>query len=106
MKFVNSAISEVDQNMSVIQQGRDIYYEASKNIYKDTELMVWYGRNYELFMGIPLALRKEGKEPISTLDRKLDIVFKSACKCVFVVKIFSRNKSHLHRKVIIIAIFI
>lgn len=57
--------------MSVVQQGREIYYEATKNIYKGAELMVWYGRNYEMFMGVPMALRKEGLEPKPTLERKL-----------------------------------
>ena len=70
MKFVNSAISEAEQNMSVVQQEREIYYEATKNISKGTELMVWYGRNYEMFMGIPMALRKEGMESKATPQRK------------------------------------
>ncbi|XP_031551340.1 PR domain zinc finger protein 14-like [Actinia tenebrosa] len=75
MKFVNSAISEVEQNMSVVQQGREIYYEATKNIYKGDELMVWYGRNYEMFMGVPMALRKEGMEPNKTTLEQTDCGF-------------------------------
>lgn len=34
MKYVKSAISEEVQNMSIIQQGEDIYYETNKPIHK------------------------------------------------------------------------
>ncbi|EDO27079.1 predicted protein [Nematostella vectensis] len=50
--------------MSVIQQGSDIYYEACADIYRGAELLVWYGSNYELYMGIPLSLKTEGKESV------------------------------------------
>ncbi|XP_048579516.1 PR domain zinc finger protein 14 isoform X2 [Nematostella vectensis] len=64
MKFINCANSNTEQNMSVIQQGSDIYYEACADIYRGAELLVWYGSNYELYMGIPLSLKTEGKESV------------------------------------------
>lgn len=71
MKYVQSAVSEDVQNMSVIQEGQDVYYETNKSIHKGTELLVWYGKSYEMFMGIPLAIRKEcTKQSTTTIDSK------------------------------------
>ena len=36
----------------------DVFYEACKDIPKDSELLVWYGDSYLQFMGVPVALKE------------------------------------------------
>lgn len=62
MKFINCAVSENEQNMSVVQRGSEIFYEATTDIYRGTELLVWYGTSYELYLGLPTRLKGAERE--------------------------------------------
>ncbi|XP_021380257.1 PR domain zinc finger protein 12-like [Mizuhopecten yessoensis] len=53
LTFVQCARSELEQNLEVVQAGMDIYYRALRDIEPEEELLVWYGRSQNLYMGIP-----------------------------------------------------
>ncbi|XP_060070829.1 PR domain zinc finger protein 12-like [Ylistrum balloti] len=53
LTFVQCARSELEQNLEVVQAGKDIYYRALRDIEQEEELLVWYGRSQNLYMGIP-----------------------------------------------------
>lgn len=56
MKFVNCARHVEEQNMALVQDGYQLYYECCKDICAGDELLVWYGSCYSLLMGIPIGL--------------------------------------------------
>lgn len=58
MKFVNCARQSSEQNLSLIQDNDHLYYEASRDIYCGEELLVWYGKSYEMYMGIPVGIKQ------------------------------------------------
>ncbi|XP_031549491.1 PR domain zinc finger protein 14-like [Actinia tenebrosa] len=64
MKFVKCARHEGEQNLILVQEGSDLYYEVSKDIYEGSELLVWYGDRYLKYMGIPITM----KTRITTMD--------------------------------------
>ena len=57
MKFINCARHEGEQNLVLIQEGQEIFYETNKDIYEGTELLIWYGDNYLKYMGIPITMK-------------------------------------------------
>ena len=67
MKFVNCARHSEEQNLALVQDGDQLYYECCKDICVGEELLVWYGSCYTLSMGIPVGLNvdavKEGVSP-------------------------------------------
>lgn len=56
MKFVNCARHGDEQNLALIQDGDQLFYECYKDIFMGEELLVWYGKCYNLSMGIPTGL--------------------------------------------------
>ena len=62
LKLINCARSLREQNVNVLQDGERIFYEASREISPGQELLVWYGSSYELYMGLPIGLKKRGRE--------------------------------------------
>ena len=60
MKFVNCARHSEEQNMALVQDGDQLYYECCKDICAGQELLVWYGSCYALSMGIPVGLNVDG----------------------------------------------
>ena len=60
MKFVNCARHSEEQNMALVQDGDQLYYECCKDICAGEELLVWYGSCYALSMGIPVGLNADG----------------------------------------------
>ncbi|XP_013402611.1 PR domain zinc finger protein 14 [Lingula anatina] len=58
MAYVNCARYAQEQNLIAIQNDKEIFYEACKDIPQGTELLVWYGDCYLQFMGIPVALKE------------------------------------------------
>ncbi|XP_031555277.1 PR domain zinc finger protein 14-like [Actinia tenebrosa] len=56
LKFVNCARQSIEQNLAVVQENDKIYYEASRDIFCGEELLVWYGKTYEMYMGIPVGV--------------------------------------------------
>ncbi|XP_071944805.1 PR domain zinc finger protein 14-like [Antedon mediterranea] len=57
MALINNARYAQEQNLTAIQQGNDIYYEACKDIPRGSELLVWYGDSYLQFMGVPVSIK-------------------------------------------------
>ncbi len=55
LKAVNCARYKKEQNLAVLQEGSEVYYEAIRDIAPGEELLVWYGNGYEKFMDIPLC---------------------------------------------------
>lgn len=64
MKFVKCARHEGEQNLILVQEGNDLFYEVSKDIYEGSELLIWYGDRYLKYMGIPITM----KTRITTID--------------------------------------
>ena len=56
MSLVQTARSHGEQNMEVLQQDGEIYYQAIRDIAAHSELLVWYGESYESHLGIPTVL--------------------------------------------------
>ena len=56
MKFVNCARHTGEQNVDLVQDGDELYFECCKDICGGEELLVWYGSCYTLSMGIPVGL--------------------------------------------------
>lgn len=62
LKFVNCARQSTEQNLTVVQESDNIYYQASRDIYCGEELLVWYGKTYEMYMGIPVGIVHTGNK--------------------------------------------
>ncbi|XP_028399104.1 putative histone-lysine N-methyltransferase PRDM6 [Dendronephthya gigantea] len=59
MRFIRCARYKAEQNMSVIQYGKNIYYYAIRDIEVGDEMLVWYHECYYQFWGVPLVLAHE-----------------------------------------------
>ncbi|XP_058954897.1 PR domain zinc finger protein 14-like [Pocillopora verrucosa] len=57
MKFVNCARHDGEQNLVLVQDGDQIFYECCRDISMGEELLVWYGDCYFQTMGIPVGLK-------------------------------------------------
>lgn len=57
MSYVNCARSPREQNLVVVQEGEQLFYEVLHDIPPGGELLVWYGSQYLQFMGIPVTVR-------------------------------------------------
>ncbi|XP_057293100.1 PR domain zinc finger protein 12-like [Hydractinia symbiolongicarpus] len=54
MCYVQCARSDQEQNLEIVQHGNEkIFYYALKDIPPNQELLVWYGSNVDMFLGIP-----------------------------------------------------
>ena len=75
MKFVNCARHGDEQNLALVQNGHQLFYQCCKDILKGEELLVWYGKCYTLSMGIPTGLNvvdvKEDVIPVNELTGKI-----------------------------------
>lgn len=54
LNAVNCARYKKEENLTVLQDSNEIYYEAVREIAAGEELLVWYGIGYERFMEIPI----------------------------------------------------
>lgn len=74
MKFVNCARHSEEQNMVLIQEGDQLFYECCKDVPVGEELLIWYGGCYTLSMGVPVNISAAFKEgllklpPVPELD--------------------------------------
>ena len=57
MKFVNCAQSSEEQNLVLVQDGDQLFYESCREIVHGEELLVWYGNRYHMFMGVPTGIK-------------------------------------------------
>ena len=57
MKFVNSARHIEEQNLILLQDGDQLFYESSRDILHGEQLLVWYGSSYDMFMGVPTGIK-------------------------------------------------
>lgn len=67
MSMVQCARFPAEQNLEVVQQDGEIYYQAIRDIVPQSELLVWYGADYEMYHGIPTALKAE--KPVETVTK-------------------------------------
>ena len=72
MSYVNCARHVGEQNLIVMQQSDDIFYEVSRDIYAGTEMLVWYGDDYIQVMGIPVTLKGVVGEEENQLQKESD----------------------------------
>lgn len=59
LKFINCARYEREQNMIVVQDGDEVFFEVVCDILEGTELLVWYGDSYLKYMGIPITMKEK-----------------------------------------------
>jgi len=52
MRFVNCARNEAEQNLISFQYHGDIYYRTIKHVTPGSELLVWYGEQYAMELGL------------------------------------------------------
>lgn len=71
MRFIRCARQKTEQNMSVIQYEKNIYYYATRDIEVGEEMLVWYQESYYQFWGVPLVLSQELDEKSGRLSEKL-----------------------------------
>ena len=71
MRFIRCARQKTEQNMSVIQYEKNIYYYATRDIKVGEEMLVWYHESYYQFWGVPLVLNQELDERSGKLSEKL-----------------------------------
>ena len=68
MRFINCARYEEEQNLVAFQYHKNIYYRTIQHIYPGDELLVWYGDDYAMDLGISMN-RREGmvmEQPTTT----------------------------------------
>lgn len=66
MKLINCARNSIEQNLALVQDGKQLFYESCRDIIPGEELLVWYGNSYNMFMGIPTGIRTlSNKEEIN-----------------------------------------
>ena len=66
MRFINCARYEEEQNLVAFQYHKNIYYRAIQHIYPGNELLVWYGDEYAMDLGISTN-RQEGRVQLKRL---------------------------------------
>lgn len=57
MKYVNCARHEGEQNLVLVQEDGELFYEVCKDVAEGSELLVWYGDSYLKYMGIPITMK-------------------------------------------------
>ena len=57
MKYVNCARHDGEQNLVLVQEDGEVFYEVCKEIAEGCELLVWYGDTYLKYMGIPITMK-------------------------------------------------
>ncbi|XP_015759708.1 PREDICTED: PR domain zinc finger protein 14-like [Acropora digitifera] len=57
MRYVNCARHEGEQNLVLVQEEGEVFYEVNKEISEGCELLVWYGDSYLKYMGIPITMK-------------------------------------------------
>lgn len=65
MKLVKCARNSEEQNLVLVQDGDQLFYESCRDILHGEELLVWYGNNYHMFMGIPTGIKTFPKKEIN-----------------------------------------
>ena len=57
MKYVNCARHDGEQNLVLVQEDGEVFYEVCKEVPEGCELLVWYGDTYLKYMGIPITMK-------------------------------------------------
>ncbi|XP_065050970.1 zinc finger protein 678-like isoform X2 [Rhopilema esculentum] len=90
LRFINCARTESEQNLVAYQYHNDIYYRVYKNVCIGDELLVWYGDEYAVELGIENEVKQQEEQP--WFD-KSKIAFCSNCE-----NCFSSEYIEKHRK--------
>ena len=75
MKFVNCARNSEEQNLVLVQDGDQLFYESCRDILHGEELLVWYGNSYDMFMGIPTGIKTLPKKEKTNETVQGEIIF-------------------------------
>ena len=59
MRHVQCARHDGEQNLILVQEGMEVFFEVSKDIYEGGELLIWYGESYLKYMGIPITMKSK-----------------------------------------------
>lgn len=73
MKAINCARYKKEQNLTVLQEDGEIFYEAMREISAGEELLVWYGNDYERYMDLPIGYK--------ALNRRSSTSEDANCRC-------------------------
>ena len=57
MKAINCARYRREQNLVILQDKDELFYESSRDVTPGEELLVWYGNDYERYMDIPVGCK-------------------------------------------------
>ncbi|WAR03639.1 PRD14-like protein, partial [Mya arenaria] len=92
MSYVNCARHVSEQNVTVVQDGTQIYYELCRDVPVGTELLVWYGDAYLQFMGIPVTLSSadgQAADPAALEEDAKELSGGEGFKCERCGKVFA-----------------
>ncbi|KAL4218677.1 PR domain zinc finger protein 12 [Mactra antiquata] len=101
---VQCARSEREQNLEIIQLGTKLFYRAFRDIEIGEELFVWYGKDYNLYMGIPCWNKSKNERLVPEEDQveetRKEIVVKGRWQCVLCQRGFnSRSNLRSHMRI-------
>jgi hypothetical protein len=51
-RYVNCCRNKQEENLKHKQIGKQVFYEAKRTINPDEELLIWYGDDYGIYLGI------------------------------------------------------
>lgn len=57
MKAINCARYRREQNLVILQDNDELFYESARDVTPGEELLVWYGNAYERYMDIPVGCK-------------------------------------------------
>ena len=94
MKYVNCARHDGEQNLVLIQEEGELFYEVCIDIAEGSELLVWYGDTYLKYMGIPITMKTKLTKIENDGGLGMYITFTSRTNTTF--KISTRYKKHCY----------
>ncbi|XP_060588038.1 PR domain zinc finger protein 14-like [Ruditapes philippinarum] len=89
MSYVNCARHISEQNVTVVQEGGQIFYEVCRDIHPGMEVLVWYGDMYSQFMGIPVTIAATEEEKQSELLAEDNLSSNEGYQCERCGKVFA-----------------
>ena len=77
MRYINLARNEAEQNLCAFQYNDSVYYRSSKLINPNTELLVWYGKDFLSELGYCI-FDSDHSIPIGRPEKLIKFVIESA----------------------------
>ena len=82
MKFVNCARHEGEQNLVLIQEEGELFYEVTKDVPEGSELLIWYGDSYLKYMGIPITMKTKLAKMDSSVEGLGTLMFVFSARAI------------------------